>query len=215
MCNTLRFGSLDICVYLKNRYPLKIYIKYMVSIRCKMAVKEALKGLGLHFVFVDLGAVEIMEELSAEQWQQLKIVLHRSGLELMENKKAQLIQEVKKLILDIIYHTEEELKVSFTVYLSQQTHQEYPYLANLFLEVQGTTIQQYMIIHKVERIKELIIYRELSITEITWKMNYSSVAHLSNQFKKITGLTPTHFRQLKEKRLQKMEEVVSSTVPKP
>lgn len=215
MCNTLRFGSLDICVYLKNRYPLKIYIKYMVSIRCKMVVKEALKDLGLHFVFVDLGVVETMEELSAEQWQQLKIVLHRSGLELMENKKAQLIQEVKKLILDIIYHTEEELKVSFTVYLSQQTHQEYPYLANLFLEVQGTTIQQYMIIHKVERIKELIIYGELSITEITWKMNYSSVAHLSNQFKKITGLTPTHFRQLKEKRLQKMEEVVSSTVPKP
>jgi AraC-like DNA-binding protein len=186
----------------------------MVSIRCKMVVKEALKDLGLHFVFVDLGAVETMEELSAEQWQQLKIVLHRSGLELMENKKAQLIQEVKKLILDIIYNTEEELKVSFTVYLSQQTHQEYPYLANLFLEVQGTTIQQYMIIHKVERIKELIIYGELSITEITWKMNYSSVAHLSNQFKKITGLTPTHFRQLKEKRLQKMEEVGSLTVPK-
>jgi AraC-like DNA-binding protein len=214
LCNTLRFGSLDICNYLKNRYPLKIYIKYMVSIRCKMVVKEALKDLGLHFVFVDLGVVETMEELSAEQWQQLKIVLQRSGLELMENKKAQLIQEVKKLILDIIYNTEEELEVSFTVYLSQQTHQEYPYLANLFLEVQGTTIQQYMIIHKVERIKELIIYGELSITEITWKMNYSSVAHLSNQFKKITGLTPTHFRQLKEKRLQKMEEVGSFTVPK-
>ncbi len=215
MCNTLRFGSLDICVYLKNRYPLKIYIKYMVSIRCKMVVKEALKDLGLHFVFVDLGVVEIMEELSAEQRQQLKVILHRSGLELMDDKKAELIQQTKKLILDLIYNTDDGLDMSFTVYLSQQTNQEYPYLANLFLEMQGTTIQQYIIIHKVERIKELIIYGELSITEITWKMNYSSVAHLSNQFKKITGLTPTHFRQLKEKRLQTMDEVVSSTVPKP
>ena len=193
---------------------MKIYIKYMVSIRCKMAVKEALKGLGLHFVFVDLGAVEIMEELSAEQRQQLKVILHRSGLELMDDKKAELIQQTKKLILDLIYNTDDGLDMSFTVYLSQQTHQEYPYLANLFLEVQGTTIQQYIIIHKVERIKELIIYGELSITEITWKMNYSSVAHLSNQFKKITGLTPTHFRQLKEKRMQTMEEVGSLTVSK-
>ncbi|MBI3239232.1 MAG: helix-turn-helix transcriptional regulator [Flavobacteriia bacterium] len=193
---------------------MKIYIKYMVSIRCKMAVKEALKGLGLHFVFVDLGIVETMEELTPEQWQQLKIVLHRSGLELMDDKKAALVQQTKKLILDLIYNTDEELNMSFTVYLSQQTHQEYPYLANLFLEVQGTTIQQYMIIHKVERIKELIIYGELSISEITWKMNYSSVAHLSNQFKKITGLTPTHFRQLKEKRLQTMEDVSPTLVPK-
>jgi AraC-like DNA-binding protein len=187
----------------------------MVSIRCKMVVKEALKDLGLHFVFVDLGVVEIMEELSAEQRQQLKVILHRSGLELMDDKKAELIQQTKKLILDLIYNTDDGLDMSFTVYLSQQTNQEYPYLANLFLEMQGTTIQQYIIIHKVERIKELIIYGELSITEITWKMNYSSVAHLSNQFKKITGLTPTHFRQLKEKRLQTMDEVVSSTVPKP
>jgi AraC-like DNA-binding protein len=187
----------------------------MVSQRCKMAVKEVMKGMGLHFVFVDLGVVETMEELSAEQRQQLKSTLLELGLELMEDKKAELAQQVKKLILDVIYHSEEEMKVSFTTYLSEQTGFDYPYLANLFLETQGVTIQQFMILHKVERVKELIIYGELSISEITWKMNYSSVAHLSNQFKKITGLTPTHFRQLKEKRLQTMDEVSTSTVPNP
>lgn len=186
----------------------------MVSQRCKIVVKEALKDMGLHFVFVDLGVVEIMEDLSAEQRQQLKDILLESGLELMEDKKAELVQQVKKLILHMIYHDEDELKVSFTSYLSEQTGHDYPHLASLFLEAQGITIQQFMIIHKVERIKELIIYGELSISEITWKMNYSSVAHLSNQFKKITGLTPTHFRQLKEKRLQTIDEVDSSTIPK-
>lgn len=187
----------------------------MVSQRCKTAVKEVLKDMGLHFVFVDLGAVETMEELSTEQFKQLKSILLELGLELMEDKKAELVQRVKQLILDMIYHNEEEMKMSFTTYLSEQTGHDYPYLSNLFLESQGVTIQQFMIIHKVERIKELIIYGELSITEITWKMNYSSVAHLSNQFKKITGLTPTHFRQLKEKRLQTMMEVSPITSSKP
>ena len=169
---------------------MKIYIKYMVSQRCKMAVKEVLKNMGLHFVFVDLGVVETMEDLSAEQRLELKSALLELGLELMENKKAELAQQVKKLILDMIYNSEEEMRISFTAYLSEQTGHDYPHLANLFLESQGITIQQFMIIHKVERIKELIIYGELSITEITWKMNYSSVAHLSNQFKKVTGLSP-------------------------
>jgi AraC-like DNA-binding protein len=187
----------------------------MVSQRCKTAVKEVLKGMGLHFVFVDLGAVETMEELSTEQFKQLKSTLLELGLELMEDKKAELVQRVKQLILDMIYHNEEEMNMSFTTYLSEQTGHDYPYLSNLFLESQGVTIQQFMIIHKVERIKELIIYGELSITEITWKMNYSSVAHLSNQFKKITGLTPTHFRQLKEKRLQTMMEVPTIASSKP
>lgn len=187
----------------------------MVSQRCKMAVKEVLKDMGLHFVFVDLGVVETMEELSVEQRQQLKTTLLELGLELMEDKRAELVQQVKKLILDMIYQAEEEMKMSFTTYLSEQTGHDYPHLAGLFLESQGMTIQQFMITHKVERVKELIIYGELSISEITWKMNYSSVAHLSNQFKKITGLTPTHFKQLKEKRLQTMDEAVSLPVPQP
>lgn len=187
----------------------------MVSQRCKMAVKEVLKNMGLHFVFVDLGAVETMEDLSAEQRLELKSTLLELGLELMEDKKAELAQQVKKLILDMIYNSEEEMKISFTTYLSEQTGYDYPYLANVFLESQGVTVQQFMINHKVERIKELIIYGKLTITEITWKMNYSSVAHMSNQFKKTTGLTPTHFRQLKEKRLQTMEDATPIPTPKP
>ena len=179
---------------------MKLYIKNMVSARCKMAVKEALQSMGIHFVFVELGVVETMDDLTAEERRQLKETLLQSGLELMDDKKSELVQKVKNLILDMIYQSEEERKMSFTAYLSKHTGHDYPYLASLFLEAQGTTIQQFIILHKVERIKELIMYSEMSITEITWKMNYSSVAHLSNQFKKVTGLTPTHFKQLKEKR---------------
>ncbi len=179
---------------------MKLYIKNMVSARCKMAVKEALQSMGVHFVFVELGVVETMDDLTAEERRQLKETLLQSGLELMDDKKSELVQKVKNLILDMIYQSEEERKMSFTAYLSKHTGHDYPYLASLFLEAQGTTIQQFIILHKVERIKELIMYSEMSITEITWKMNYSSVAHLSNQFKKVTGLTPTHFKQLKEKR---------------
>ena len=179
---------------------MKLYIKNMVSARCKMAVKEALQSMGVHFVFVELGVVETMDDLTIEERQQLKETLLQSGLELMDDKKSELVQKVKNLILDMIYHPEEERKMSFTAYLSKHTGHDYPYLANLFLVAQGTTIQQFIILQKVERIKELIMYSEMSITEITWKMNYSSVAHLSNQFKKVTGLTPTHFKQLKEKR---------------
>ncbi|HLP55920.1 MAG TPA: helix-turn-helix domain-containing protein [Fluviicola sp.] len=179
---------------------MKLYIKNMVSARCKMAVKEALQSMGVHFVFVELGVVETMDDLTAEERRQLKETLLQSGLELMDDKKSELVQKVKNLILDMIYQSEEDRKMSFTAYLSKHTGHDYPYLASLFLEAQGTTIQQFIILHKVERIKELIMYSEMSITEITWKMNYSSVAHLSNQFKKVTGLTPTHFKQLKEKR---------------
>ncbi len=179
---------------------MKLYIKNMVSARCKMAVKEALQSMGIHFVFVELGVVETMDDLTIEERQQLKETLLQSGLELMDDKKSELVQKVKNLILDMIYHPEEERKMSFTAYLSKHTGHDYPYLANLFLVAQGTTIQQFIILQKVERIKELIMYSEMSITEITWKMNYSSVAHLSNQFKKVTGLTPTHFKQLKDKR---------------
>lgn len=181
----------------------------MVSLRCKMVVKKVLTEMGIHFVIIELGVVETMEELTADQRLKLKKTLHRSGLELMDDKKAELIQQVKELILVFINNEKDGQKVSFTVYLSEHTKHDYPYLSSLFFEVQGISIQQYMIIQKIERIKELIIYGELSITEIAWKMDYSSVAHLSNQFKKITGLTLTHFRQLKDKRLNTMDEVTS------
>lgn len=179
----------------------------MISNHCKLAVKEELKKLGLHFVMVDLGEVDIMEELSTEQMELLKIALLNSGFEIMDNKKAVLIEKIKNKIIELIHHTETNLKTNFSVFLSQKLNYDYTYLANLFSEVQGSTIEQFIISHKVERIKELIIYGELNITEIAWNMNYSSVAHLSNQFKKVTGLTPTHFKKLKIKRRNPVEEI--------
>jgi AraC-like DNA-binding protein len=178
----------------------------MVSARCKMAVKAELKKLGLHFVFVELGEVEIMENISGEQREQLKIALLHSGLELMDDKKAILIDKIKALIVEVVYHTDELVKINFSRFLSEKLNHEYTYLANLFSEIQGSTIEQVIIAHKIERIKELIIYGELSITEIANRLNYSSVAHLSNQFKKMTGLTPSHFKQLKEKRENPIED---------
>jgi len=186
---------------------MKLYIKYMVSNRCKMAVKEELRKLGLHFILVDLGEVDIMENITTEQRGQLKTALLNSGLELMDDKRAVLIEKIKSVIIEMVHHTDELIKINFSEFLSEKLHHDYTYLANLFSEVQGTTIEQFIISHKIERIKELIIYDELNITEIAWKMNYSSVAHLSNQFKKVTGLSPSHFKQLKEKRRSPIEEI--------
>ena len=182
----------------------------MVSLRCKMMVKEELKKLGLHYMVVDLGEVEIMETLSTEQREQLKSALLDSGLELMDDKRAILIEKIKNIIIEMVHHSDEMIKINFSDFLSEKLNHDYTYLANLFSEVQGTTIEQFMISHKVERIKELIIYDELNISEIAWKMNYSSVAHLSNQFKKVTGLSPSHFKQLKDKRRSPLEDIGNS-----
>jgi len=172
-----------------------------------MAVKEELKKLGLHFIVVELGEVEIMEKITAEQRALLQTGLTNSGLELMDDRRSVLIERIKNVIIDMVHHSEEEIRVNFSYYLSEKLNHDYTYLANLFSEVQGTTIEQFIIAHKIERIKELIIYGELNITEIAWKMNYSSVAHLSNQFKKMTGLTPSHFKSLKDKRRSPIEEI--------
>jgi len=186
---------------------MKLYIKYMVSNRCKMAVKEELKKLGLHFIVVDLGEVEIMETITLEQREKLKISLIDSGLELMDDKRAVLIEKIKNTIIEMVHHSDEMIKTNFSDYLSEKLDHDYTYLANLFSEVQGSTIEHFIINHKIERIKELIIYDELNITEIAWKMNYSSVAHLSNQFKKVTGLSPSHFKQLKDKKRSQIEDI--------
>jgi YesN/AraC family two-component response regulator len=163
----------------------------MVSNRCKMVVKEALKKLGLHFTPVDLGVVEIMETISEEQRNQLKKELLHSGLELMDDKRAILIEKIKNVVVEMVHtNMEETIKTKFSIYLSEKLDHDYTYLANLFSEVQGTTIEQFIIYHKIERIK-----------------NYSSVAHLSNQFKKITGLSPSHFKKLKDKRRSPIEEI--------
>jgi AraC-like DNA-binding protein len=181
----------------------------MVSIRCKMAVKEVLKNMGLHFIVVELGEVEIMETLTEEQEAVLKTALLEIGLALMDDKRAVLIQKIKTIVTEMVHYQDELPKENFSHYLSKKLNYNYTYLANLFSEVQGITIEQFIIAHKVERIKELIIYDELNITEIAWKMNYSSVAHLSNQFKKMTGLSPSHFKQLKDKKRKPLEDIGS------
>lgn len=179
----------------------------MVSTRCKMMVKEELKKLGLHFIVVDLGEVDVMETLTDDQREQLKKALLESGLELMDDKRSILIEKIKNVIIEMVHHSDEPIKQNLSDYLSEKLDHDYTYLANLFSEVQGTTIAQFLISHKVERIKELIIYDELNISQIAWKMNYSSVAHLSNQFKKVTGLSPSHFKQLKDKRRSPIEDI--------
>jgi AraC-like DNA-binding protein len=179
----------------------------MVSNRCKLAVKEELRKLGLHFIVVELGEIEVMEDVTEEQRSLFKASLFEYGLELMDDKRAVLIEKVKNILVEMIHHSDEIPKMNVSQVLSEKLDYNYTYLANLFSEVQGTTIEQFIILHKVERIKELIIYDELNITEIAWKMNYSSVAHLSNQFKKITGLSPTHFKQLKDKRRSQLEDI--------
>jgi AraC-like DNA-binding protein len=182
----------------------------MISNRCKLAVKEELKKLGLHFIVVDLGEVEIMENMTLEQHQQLQAGLISAGLELMDDKRAVLIEKIKNVITEMIHHSEELPKVNYSDYISEKLDYDYTYLSNLFSAVKGITIQQFIITHKIERVKELLFYDELNLTEIAFKLHYSSVAHLSNQFKKITGLTPSHYKQLKDKKRRPIEEMGNS-----
>jgi len=179
----------------------------MVSNRCKMLVKEELKKLGLHFIVVELGEVEVMETLTAETLNKLKSALLVSGLELMDDKKSVLIEKIRNVITEMIHYSEELPKVNYSDFLSQKLDYDYTYLSNIFSEIKGITIQQFIIINKIERVKELLMYEELNLTEISHKMHYSSVAHLSNQFKKITGLSPSHYMQLKDKRRKPLEEI--------
>ncbi len=179
----------------------------MVSTRCKIAVKEELKKLGLHFILVDLGKVEILENITELQKKKLKTALLRLGLDLMDDKKSELIEKIKSSVIQMVHFSDETVKVNFSVYLSEKLNFDYTYLSNLFSEVQGTTLEHFIISHKVERIKELIIYDELNITEIARLMNYSSVAYLSSQFKKITGFSPSQFKQSKDQKRSPIEEI--------
>lgn len=172
-----------------------------------MMVKEELKKLGLHYVIVDLGMVEVLENISEVQRAQLKENLLKSGLELLDDKKNILIERIKNVITEMIHYTDELPNMNFSDYISDKLGYDYTYLANIFSEVKGMTIQQYIIINKIERVKELLIYDELTLTEISYKLHYSSVGHLSNQFKKITGLTPTYYKELKNKRRQNLEDL--------
>ncbi|RYE21459.1 MAG: AraC family transcriptional regulator [Sphingobacteriales bacterium] len=179
----------------------------MVSLRCKMMVKEELEKLGLKYVVIDLGMVEVLEPISEEQRHKLKENLLKSGLELLDDKKAILIEKIKNVITEMIHHSDEIPKLNYSDFISEKLNYDYTYLANIFSEVKGITIQQFIIMNKIERVKELLLYDELNLTEIAYKLHYSSVSHLSSQFKKATGLTPSFYKQLKHKRLSNLENV--------
>ena len=179
----------------------------MVSLRCKLMVEEELKELGMNCVSVDLGVAEIFEDITKEQREQLKVNLLRSGLELLDDKKSILIEKIKNVITEMIHYSDESPKINYSDYISEKLGYDYTYLANTFSEVKGITIQQFIINHKVEMIKELLMNDELNLKEISYKLHYSSAAHLSNQFKKITGLSPSFFKQLKLKHRENLENM--------
>ena len=172
----------------------------MVCIRCQMVVKYELEKMGLHHTRVELGETEIMEDLSSEQWNNLSNSMKNMGLELLDDKRNIMVEKIKTIIIELVHYNDDQIKTNLSDYLSEKLNYNYTYLSNLFSEVKGTTIEKFYLSNKIERVKELLVYDELNLTEIAWKLHYSSVAHLSNQFKKMTGLTPSHFKNLKNKK---------------
>lgn len=186
---------------------MKLYIKNMVCNRCKMVVKSELEKLGLRPHAVELGEVEIADDLQGYQRQDVHAALQKFGFALLDDKKSVIIERIKNLIVDLVQNKNNQLQTNLSDYLSNELRHDYTYITNLFTQVEGTTIEQYFIAQKIEQVKELLVYDELSLSEIAYQLNYSSVAHLSTQFKKVTGFTPSHFKQLKEKKRNPLEEL--------
>ncbi|QJD94997.1 helix-turn-helix transcriptional regulator [Mucilaginibacter robiniae] len=186
---------------------MKIYIKNMVCHRCKLAVEAELQQSGYHPTQVELGEATITEDLSTEQLATLDTRLKRMGFELIDDRKSRLVEKIKNLIVQLVHHQTEPLTINLSSYLADQLHYEYNYLSNLFSDTEGITIEKYYISQKMEKVKELLIYNELTLSEIAYQMGYSSVAYLSSQFKKETGLTPSHFKAIKENKRRNIEEL--------
>lgn len=185
----------------------KLYIKNMVSIRCKIVVKAVLENLGLNYSTVELGEAEIIGKLSDAKHEQLKSDLLKYGLELLEDSKSILVEKIKNVIIEMVHYSDELPTIKISSYVSEKLKYSYTYLSNLFTEVKGMPIRHFIALHKIERVKELLIYDELPLSEIAWKLNYCSVAHLSIQFKNMTGLTPTHFKNMKYRRRNALENI--------
>ncbi|MEO6630076.1 MAG: AraC family transcriptional regulator [Mucilaginibacter sp.] len=173
-----------------------LFIKNMVCLRCRMVVKSELEKIGAYCISVEVGKVETLSPLSIEQMKSFKTALFNAGLELTDGKKNILTEKIKTVILDMVNYSDQQLKTNFSDYLSSKLNLDYTYLANIFSEVEGTTVEHFIIMAKIRRVKELICDNELTLTEISWKLHYSSVAHLSTQFKKVTGITPSHYKYM-------------------
>lgn len=179
----------------------------MVSLRCKLVVMAELDKLGLFYRKVELGEVEVKGSITTEQKELLTKALLKAGLVLMDDKDAILVEKIKNVVVETIHYSEESIKVNFSDFLSEKLNLKYTYLSNLFSETTGITIEQYIIAHKIERVKELLIYDNLTLTEISYQLNYSSVAHLSNQFRKVTGLTPSFYKKLSHNKRIALEDL--------
>jgi YesN/AraC family two-component response regulator len=179
----------------------------MVCNRCIMVVQNEMDKLGLKVKNITLGVVSLEKELSAEEKKQLVNVLIPLGFEVIDDKKSRSIEKIKNVIIKLVHHQDNDLKSNLSEILSKELHHDYNYLSNLFSEVEGTTIEKYFIAQRIEKVKELLVYDELSLSEIALRLNYSSVAYLSNQFKKVTGLTPSHFKQVKEHKRKPLDKV--------
>ena len=186
---------------------MKLYIQHMVCLCCKMTVASVLDQMKIPYSNIELGEVELVDPISESQVEKIREVLHEYGLELMEDKKAILVEKIVAIIVNMIHESEELPITNFSVYLTNQLNQDYHTLSALFSKTKGVTIEHFIILHKIERVKELIMYDELSLTEISYKLHYSSVAHLSNQFKKVTGITPTYFKKIKNKKRKSLEDL--------
>jgi len=179
----------------------------MVCHRCRMVVKQELEKQGLHALTVELGEVELSDSISDTQRKQLNTALEQLGFELIDDKKSKIIERIKTLIVELVHQRDNDINTNLSDYLVAQLHHDYHYLSNLFSEVEGTTIEKYFIAQKIEKVKELLVYDELSLSEIAFQLNYSSVAYLSSQFKKVTGLTPSHFKTIKGNKRKSLDEV--------
>ncbi|MEJ7768249.1 MAG: AraC family transcriptional regulator [Chitinophagaceae bacterium] len=186
---------------------MHLYIKNMVCHRCILVVKQELEKLNIPLCNITLGEVETEHALAPGKIEQLSNNLSILGFELLDNAKQQLIEKIKNIVINQIHYSEEERHLNFSVILSRSLHKDYSYLSNLFSEVEGITIEKYVINQKIEKVKELIIYDQLSLSEIAYKQGYSSVAHLSNQFKKVTGLTPSHFKKVGQNKRKPLDQI--------
>ena len=184
-----------------------LHIKNMVCNRCEMAVRTVFEKMEIPILSIQLGEVEVFKNLEENQKQLLSENLKMLGFELLDDRISKTIERIKNLIIDIVHHQNEKLKVNLSSYIVEDLKQDYSALSNLFSETEGITIEHYFIAQKIEKVKELLIYNELSLSEIAFQLNYSSVGHLSNQFKKTTGITPTQFKQLKDKKRRQIDEL--------
>ncbi|MDE0536000.1 helix-turn-helix domain-containing protein [Tenacibaculum sp. L6] len=186
---------------------MTLFIKNMVCNRCILVIQNELDKLGIGVKSIKLGEVILEKELTSHEKEHLDKILLDLGFEIIDDKKSRIIEKIKNLIINLVHHQDSETKVNLSELLSNELHHDYNYLSNLFSEVEGTTIEKYFIAQKIEKVKELLVYDELSLSEIAFRLHYSSVAYLSNQFKKVTGLTPSHFKKIRKDRRKPLDEV--------